>query len=228
VRTILLIEDETAIADAAGYALETEGFRVLRTALGQEGLALLQSDPTIALVVLDIGLPDGNGFDVCRAIRRFSELPVLFLTARSDEVDRIVGLELGADDYVTKPFSPRELAARVKAILRRVQPAAEESASNGFELDEGRARVRWCSQWLALTRYEYLILKVLISQPERIFSRAQIMDQVWQEPEASLERAVDTHIKSLRQKLRAVTPEYDPITTHRGFGYSLAVRPRAP
>ena len=119
---ILIVEDEAAIADTLIYALETEGFGVHWCRLGGDGMELLGREP-IDLVVLDVGLPDGNGFELCKAIRRFSEVPVIFLTARGDEVDRIVGLEIGADDYVVKPFSPREVAARVKAILKRVQPA---------------------------------------------------------------------------------------------------------
>lgn len=221
--TILLIEDESAIADTVIYALETEGFRVRWVSLGAEGIAALQADTTIASVILDVGLPDTNGFEVCKAIRRFSEVPILFLTARNEEVDRIVGLEIGADDYVSKPFSPRELAARVKVILRRLQGAAAVSAADtGFTLDEARARIAYHGQWLTLTRFEYLILKLLLAQPERVFSRAQIMDRVWPEPEASLERVVDTHIKSLRSKLRAVHGGDDPITTHRGLGYSIS------
>ena len=222
--TILLIEDESAIADTVLYALETEGFRVQWVSLGADGISALQNYPSIAVVILDVGLPDTNGFEVCRAIRRFSEVPIIFLTARNEEVDRIVGLEIGADDYVTKPFSPRELAARVKVILRRLQavPSAAVAADNGFTLDEARARIAYCGQWLTLTRFEYLILKLLLSQPERVFSRAQIMDRVWPEPEASLERVVDTHIKSLRGKLRAVHGDEEPITTHRGLGYSIS------
>lgn len=221
--TILLIEDESAIADTVVYALETEGFQVQWLSLGGEGIAALQGNPSIAAVILDIGLPDSNGFDVCKAIRRFSEVPIIFLTARNEEVDRILGLEIGADDYVSKPFSPRELAARIKVILRRLQTSAPAAAAGtGFTLDEARARIAFRGQWLTLTRFEYLILKLLLSQPERVFSRAQIMDRVWPEPEASLERVVDTHIKSLRSKLRAVDDGEEPITTHRGLGYSIS------
>jgi len=217
---ILIVEDEAAIADTLIYALETEGFGVHWCRLGGDGMELLGREP-IDLVVLDVGLPDCNGFELCKAIRRFSEVPVIFLTARGDEVDRIVGLEIGADDYVVKPFSPREVAARVKVILKRVQPATTASPEHGFEVDTRRARIRYQGRLLELTRYEYLILKTLLEQPERVFSRDQIMDRVWQEPGASLDRAVDTHIKTLRAKLHRVSPDQDPIRTHRGLGYSI-------
>jgi two-component system catabolic regulation response regulator CreB len=217
---ILIIEDEAPIADTLIYALQTEGFQVQWCRLGRDGMEVLERDP-IDLVVLDVGLPDTNGFELCKAIRRFSEVPVIFLTARGDEVDRIVGLEIGADDYIVKPFSPREVAARVKAILKRTKPAPAVPAVHGFELDTGRARIRYQGRLLELTRYEYLILKTLLEQPERVFSRDQIMDRVWQEPGASLDRAVDTHIKTLRAKLHRVSPDQDPIRTHRGLGYSI-------
>lgn len=222
-QTILLIEDEAAIADTVVYALETEGFSCLWCTLGQEGVERLRSTTSIALVILDAGLPDGNGFEFCKTIRLFSTVPIIFLTARNEEVDRIVGLEIGADDYVSKPFSPRELVARIKTILRRVtsaQSAMPVKNLNNFMLDELQAQIHYYGQKLELTRYEYLILKMFIMQPARVFSRTQIMDQVWPEPEVSLERVVDTHIKSLRAKLRRVH-DHDPIKTHRGLGYSL-------
>lgn len=225
---ILIIEDEAAIADTLLYALRNEGFEVCWKALAQEGLAHLETQAA-DLVILDIGLPDENGFEVCKRIRTFSEVPVMFLTARREEVDRIVGLEIGADDYITKPFSPREVAARVKTILRRTRAVPPDSiadrsdhkAGESFRLDDERKRISFMGRALSLTRYEYFLLKALLSQPERIFSRAQLMDQIWDEPEASFERAVDTHIKSLRAKLREVAPERNPIQTHRGLGYSL-------
>jgi len=223
--SILLIEDEAAIADAVGYALETEGFECRWCQLGREGLDALAGGG-YALVILDVGLPDISGFEVCKTIRRSSEVPIIFLTARAEEVDRVVGLEIGGDDYVSKPFSPRELVARVKVILRRVAP--REPAGRGdsaFDIDVAKAQIRYQGQLLELTQYEYLILKLLLQQPERVFSRAQIMDRVWQAPETSLERVVDTHIKSLRAKLRAVNDDMEPIKTHRGLGYSIRLAP---
>lgn len=221
--TILLVEDESAIADAVVYALETEGFRVHWVRLGRDGLARIERGD-IALTVLDVGLPDGNGFEFCKAIRRLSSVPILFLTARDAEVDRIVGLEIGGDDYVTKPFSPRELAARVKAILRRTRPDAPALIPHCFELDPGRALIRYCGIALELTRYEYLILKTLLHHPQQVFTRGQIMHRVWSTPDESEERAVDTHIKGLRAKLREIAADQDPIKTHRGIGYSIEAR----
>jgi two-component system catabolic regulation response regulator CreB len=221
VQTILLIEDEAAIADTVLYALKSEGFATEWFSLGGEGVAWLRRHADTALLILDVGLPDGNGFEFCKAIRRFSDIPIIFLTARNDEVDRIVGLEIGADDYVGKPFSPRELAARVKAILKR-SAGNNVRRESDFEVDAARARIRFHDSWLDLTRYEFLVLKMLLQQPERIYSRAQIMDQVWSAPEESLDRVVDTHIKTLRAKLRAVREDADPIKTHRGMGYSIS------
>ncbi len=222
--TILLIEDESSIADMVLYALKSEGFDTEWHRLGRDGIAWLRRYPDTALLILDIGLPDGNGFEFCKEIRRFSEIPVVFLTARNEEIDRIVGLEIGGDDYMGKPFSPRELTARVKAILKRSRQAerVEEKGGSVFEIDAARCRIRYYDSWLELTRYEYEVLRTLLSYPERIYSRTEIMDRVWPEPGESLERAVDTHIKTLRAKLRRVSEDEDPITTHRGMGYSIS------
>lgn len=228
--SILLIEDEAAIADTLVYALGSEGFHVHWHRLGQEGIACLESEP-IDLVILDIGLPDEDGFALCRRIRQRWELPIIFLTARKEEVDRVVGLEIGADDYVTKPFSPRELAARVKAILRRIGSNAQETNQDGdhpvqagpFLIDDGRKRIRFRDQWLELTPCEYRILQALASRPEQVFSRDALMDQAWDNPDHSFDRAVDTHIKTLRSKLRRIDPDSNPIRTHRGLGYSVCL-----
>jgi len=217
---ILLIEDEAAIADNVVYALETEGFRVEWKSLGQEGLASVKEKGP-DLLILDVGLPDGNGFELCKQIRAFSEVPIIFLTARAEEIDRIVGLEIGADDYVTKPFSPRELAARVKVILKRSGSNGSQTSDDSFEIDNERSAISFRGQRLDLTRYEYLVFKLLLNRPQRIFSRSEIMDQVWDEPETSFDRAVDTHIKTLRSKLREVCEGKDAIKTHRGMGYSF-------
>jgi len=218
--TILLVEDDRPIADNVVMALAREGLTCRHVALAAEGLALLRGGG-FDLAILDVGLPDGNGFDLCRKLRGFSDVPVIFLTARSDEIDRVVGLEIGADDYVLKPFSPRELAARVKTILRRSRPAIAAPAAAPtalIEVDPDRARVLCRGHVLDLSRAEYLILKAMAARPEKVFSRAELMDAAGL-AEASLERAVDTHIKALRAKLAALGA--DPIRTHRGLGYSL-------
>lgn len=221
---ILIIEDEPAIADTLIYALRTEGFEPEWCATGRAGLAAL-AVRTFALVVLDVGLPDGSGFDVCKQIRTRLTVPVLFLTARSSELDRVLGLELGGDDYLVKPFSPRELTARVKAILRRTQgngtAGVTATAAPELVVDEDRCTVRYRGVLLELTRYEFRLAKVLAAKPGRVFSRDQLMTAAWEDPGASLDRTVDAHVKSLRAKFRAVSPDYDPIQTHRGLGYSL-------
>jgi two-component system, OmpR family, catabolic regulation response regulator CreB len=228
---ILIVEDEPAIADTLVYALKTEGFDPEWCATGRAGLAALAAK-SFALVVLDVGLPDGSGFDVCKTIRRHSSVPVLFLTARNTELDRVLGLEIGGDDYLAKPFSPRELTARVKAILRRVNggPTPEEPLHSResekkpaaeFVVDEERCTIVFRGVALDLTRYEFRLLRVLITKPGRVFSRDQLMTAVWEDPGASLDRTVDAHIKLLRAKLRVIAPDADPIQTHRGLGYSL-------
>lgn len=222
--TVLVVEDETAIAETLVYALKTEGFEPLWKTTGREALAALDAQP-VALVVLDVGLPDANGFDVCRELRKRHAVPVIFLTARSGEVDRIVGLELGADDYMAKPFSPRELTARVRAVLRRSQAAGAAAPDAGkpteWAHDEARCRITYRGQALDLTRNEYRLLGALLGAPGRVFSRDQLMTAAWDDPGAALDRTVDAHIKTLRAKLRDVAPEAEPIETHRGLGYSL-------
>ncbi len=216
---ILIIEDEPAIADNIVYALETEGFQCRWCATGGEGLLALAEK--FDLAVLDVGLPDISGFDLCKEIRKRHDLPILFLTARAGEIDRVVGLEIGADDYVVKPFSPRELAARIKAILRRTAPAAAPQPSLPFRVDTDRLIIAYFEAPLELSRYEYRLLLVLLEKPGRVWSREQLMERAWDSPESSLDRTVDAHVKSLRAKLREVKPDIDPIRTHRGMGYAL-------
>jgi two-component system catabolic regulation response regulator CreB len=221
--SILLVEDDRPIAENVILALARENLACQHVSLSSEGLALLRAGG-FDLAILDIGLPDGNGLDLCRVLRGFSDIPVIFLSARSDEIDRVVGLEIGADDYVAKPFSPRELAARVKAILRRGRAAvtaAETTAPELLAVDAERALISCRGRPLDLSRTEYLILKAMAARPEKVFSRAELMDAAGL-AEASLERSVDTHIKALRAKLAACALDADPIRTHRGLGYSLA------
>jgi two-component system catabolic regulation response regulator CreB len=222
--TILVVEDEPAIADTLQYALESEGFQCLRLEVGAGVAEVLDRQP-VALVVLDIGLPDMSGIEVCRRIRQRHDVPIIFLTARGGELDRVVGLEIGADDYVSKPFSPRELAARVKAVLRRARPGNASPQppppAAAFALDEERLQITYFGKPLELSRYEYRLLAVLLKRPGRVYSREQLLELAWDEPEASLDRTVDAHVKNLRAKLRDVRPEIDPIATHRGTGYSL-------
>ncbi|EOI5720299.1 two-component system response regulator CreB [Cronobacter dublinensis] len=225
--TVWLVEDETSISDALAYVMQLEGFTVRAFERGLPALdAARHALPD--LVVLDVGLPDISGFELCRQLlAAHPSLPVLFLTARSEEVDKLIGLEIGADDYVAKPFSPREVCARVRTILRRLQKQQSGTQSvvraGSFELNDDAAHIAWCGQPLPLTRYEFLLLKTLLLAPGRVYSRQQLMDKVWGDANDSFDRTVDTHIKTLRAKLRAVNPDASPINTHRGLGYSLTV-----
>ena len=227
---ILIAEDEPAIADAVLYALRSEGLEAEHCLLGRE-IAPRVRQGGVDVVVLDVGLPDCSGFDVCRELRNskeawVSEVPVIFLTARNDEIDRVLGLELGADDYMAKPFSPRELVARVRARLRRSQAGHEpgrESVKGEFQIDHEGHRIRFRGNTLELTRYEYVLLSALLHRPGAILSRAQLMDRGWDSDADSADRTVDTHIKTLRVKLRAAGAENDPIRTHRGLGYALEI-----
>ncbi len=218
---ILIVEDEPAIADTIQYALETDGFDAICLSSGAPVVDLLQKE-AIALIILDIGLPDINGLELCKQIRKDHTLPIIFLTARADEIDRVVGLEIGGDDYVTKPFSPRELTARVKAVLRRTRTASPTSmGASVFQIDQSRRLIQYFGETLDLSRYEYRILKTFIRRPGHIYSRDKLMEMVWEEPEASMDRTVDAHIKNIRAKLKALQPEIEAIITHRGRGYAL-------
>ncbi|MGB7816775.1 MAG: two-component system response regulator CreB [Methylotenera sp.] len=220
---ILIVEDEPAIAETLIYACKEAGIGTTHKLFGHEAVAEINQN-TFDFVVLDVGLPDMTGFDVCKQIRAKSDVPILFLTARNHEIDRIIGLEIGADDYVTKPFSPREVVARIHAILRRASRNSnhdKNSQATTFLLDESACRIQYRGQPLNLTRYEYLLLKTLVLQPKRVFSRDQLMDIVWAQAENTLERTVDAHIKTLRAKLRQIDAANEAIITHRGMGYSL-------
>ncbi|MBG8558089.1 MULTISPECIES: two-component system response regulator CreB [Pseudomonas] len=219
---ILIVEDEAAIADTLIFALQGDGHSTEWVTLGSAALEQQRQRPA-DLIILDIGLPDINGFETCRQLRRFSEVPVMFLSARDGEIDRVVGLEIGADDYVVKPFSPREVAARVRAILKRMTPRSEpEAPETPFSIDSQRLQISYRGQSLNLTRHEFRLLQCLLEQPERVFSREQLLDATGVPAEAGYERNVDSHIKSLRAKLRTVQADAEPIQTHRGLGYSYS------
>ena len=232
-KQILCVEDDAAILMPLRYALEREDWVVSWANTGTQAIAMVEQQ-TFDFIILDVGLPDLNGFEVCKKIRHFNQTPLLFLTARDDEIDRIVGLEIGADDYCTKPFSSREIVSRIKAIWRRMEIQNQLQQQNKTTLVDVKAttsktwqcqdesiQIQYLGTVLQLTRYEYRLLKLLIDHPEQVFSRQQLMDHIWEHPEHSLERTVDTHIKGLRQKLRYISTEHDPIITHRGFGYSM-------
>lgn len=224
---VLLVEDETSIADTLVYALETEHFEVTHVTTAGDALKIFADNYDLA--ILDVGLPDISGFDLCGEIRKSSALPVLFLTARDSEIDRILGLELGGDDYVTKPFSPREVAARVRAILRRAAATsapdtqATAGSSHGPLCHDSDAMTISChGRVMNLTAHEYKLLVALMSQPGRIFTREQLLIKAWEDPGSAMDRTVDAHIKSLRAKIRECTKDgSDPIETRRGLGYTL-------
>lgn len=214
---VLIVEDEQRIADTLIFALEKENFLVTHVMLGADALEKLKDDD-FDFAILDVGLPDISGFDVCKTIRQSSQIPLLFLTARDDEVDRIVGLEIGADDYVTKPFSPREVTARIKAILKRSGTAAG-NGQPGLVHQADESQVYYLGEPLPLTLAEYRILSRLMSSPGRVYSRAELLDTIGASEE-SLDRSVDTHIKTLRTKLNSAGAP-NLIRTRRGLGYSL-------
>lgn len=214
---ILLVEDEGAIAQTVEFALRAAGFEVAHALTARAALRLAAASP-FDLAVLDVGLPDLDGYALCTELRRARELPVIFLTARDGEADRVHGLELGGDDYIAKPFSLRELVARVRAVLRRGQGAAPAS---GFSHDPEGHRIHYRGRLLELTRYEYRLLAALLQRPGAILTRAQLLDRAWGADSDSTDRTVDTHIKTLRAKLREIDPDADPIRTQRGLGYSL-------
>jgi two-component system catabolic regulation response regulator CreB len=221
-KSVLIVEDEPVIAETILYALETEGFHGVRVGTAGEAHRAL-GERAFDLAILDVGLPDQSGFELCRAIRKTSAIPLFFLTARSEEVDRVVGLEMGADDYIAKPFSPRELTARIKALFRRLDGAVPKSKPGSpFRIEEEFARIRFRDESLDLTRTEFRLLRLLCRRPGRVYSRSEILDAISDNPDMSLDRTIDSHVKFLRAKLKKVDPEREWIVTHRGFGYALA------
>lgn len=235
---ILLVEDESGIADTLRYVLATDGFTPVWCSTAEEAIRQFQAELP-ALAVLDVGLPDLNGFELFRRLQALpggSQVPMVFLTARSDEIDRVVGLELGADDYIAKPFSPRELVARVRTILRRsarlsaapvpvVPPLMTPPATSIpaiWHLDEERHQIRFYGRLLELSRYEYGVLRLLVQRPGRVFTRDELLLAVWGDDNDSFDRTVDAHIKTLRAKLKLVAPALEPIRTLRGTGYALS------
>ncbi len=208
---VLIVEDELGIAESLRYLLERERFGVIHVTTLAEARRRIDG---VGFVILDLGLPDGSGSELLREVRRTSGVPVLVLTSRSDEVDRVVGLELGADDYVVKPFSPREVVARVKTILRR----AGVAPTSGLVLDQGTRRATFEGRELSLTRTEFDLLAALRERPDRVLTREALLDRVWAEVSVT-DRTVDVHIKSLRKKLQEAGAPDELIETVRGVGY---------
>ena len=220
-QTVVVVEDDPAIADLLDLYLRQAGYRVLQAPSGERGLELAAQHRPV-LMVLDIGLPGIDGLEVCRRVRVDSTLPILFLTARDGEIDRVLGLELGADDYVTKPFSPREVVARVKAILRRGEAAAAGPGSvvevgDGIEVDLARREARVAGQPVALANREFDLLAFLAAHQGQALSRQQLLDGAWGADWYGDERTVDVHVRQLRKKLG----EDLPLATVWGVGYRL-------
>jgi len=227
---VLLVEDDPSIADVQMDHLRAAGFRVEHLSRGDLVERHVRAMPP-DLVILDVMLPGMDGTEVCRTLRGFSQVPIIMVTARSDEHDRLLGFGIGADDYVCKPFSPQELVARVRVALRRGQPPAAlpppaPSGAGMGELvviDSARQRVLCRAEVLDLTRHEYRLLAVMLSQPGRVFSRASLLDQSYDDPTGVFDRAVDSHVKNLRRKFAAVAPEHLIIHSVYGMGYRVEV-----
>ncbi len=222
-RTILIVDDEPHIREVVRFALQKAGYTTLEAVNGEKALALV-ADQAPDLVVLDIMLPDIEGTEICRRIRITSHIPILFLSSKNEEIDRVLGLELGGDDYLTKPFSPRELVARVKAILRRadgsVGPGEEEPLRhNLLQLDLERCRAIWDGRDVTLTATEFGLLRALLGRPGKVYSRSELMERAYEGASVVSERTLDSHIRRVREKFRAVGG--DPIETVHGFGYQL-------
>ena len=214
---ILIVEDEEKLAQLLGDYLRQEGYEVALLYRGDEVETWLGANP-VDLVLLDLMLPGKSGLDVCKAIRARSEVPIIMVTARVDEIDRLLGLELGADDYVCKPFSPREVVARVKAVLRRSK-RAEAPAPDGLVLDEAGMRARIAGKDLALTAVEFALLKVLVAHPGRIYTRDQLMDAMYRDERVVSDRTVDSHVKKIRRKIAEIVPDREVIHSVYGVGY---------
>jgi DNA-binding response OmpR family regulator len=223
-KKILVVDDEPKIIQLTQDYLENAGFSVISAGDGERALAIIQVEKP-DLVVLDLGLPGMDGLDVCRSIRKTSNLPIIMLTARDEETDKLVGLELGADDYITKPFSPKELVARVRSVLRRSELAQEEREVirvGDVTLDLPRMQVTVGDEEIELTATEFQLLQALASQPGRIFTRSQLLNAVHGVAIESYERAIDAHIKNIRRKLEPVPREPRYIQTIYGVGYRFS------
>ncbi|PUE26228.1 two-component system response regulator BaeR [Limnohabitans sp. JirII-29] len=220
-RHILVVEDDARIAQLLLDYLAHEGWRASSESDGNQALHAVQRQMP-DLVLLDVMLPGMDGVSLCRAIRQFSDVPIMMITARVDEVDRLLGLNTGADDYVCKPFSPREVMARVHALLRRSQSHGKAHIKP-WEIQDEAMRIAWRGQSLNLTPLEYRLLRLFISQPGRVFSRAQLLEALHLELRDISDRAIDTHVKNLRRKIQAIEPDANCLTSVYGVGYRFEI-----
>ncbi len=217
---ILIVEDEPKLAALLADYLTAASYKTQIIADGREVVPAVKAAPP-DLILLDLMLPGRDGIDVCRELRTFSEIPVIMVTARVEEIDRLLGLEIGADDYICKPFSPREVVARVRAILRRAQRGAAAPAATGLTIDEAQYRAAFNGRELDLTPVEFRLLNTLAAAPGRVFSRQQLLDNLYEDHRVVTDRTVDSHIKNLRRKLDEVSPEQELIRSIYGVGYKL-------
>jgi two-component system response regulator BaeR len=227
-KTVLIVEDESKIAELLHDYLVSSGFAATIVDRGDLAIAEVRKS-TPALMLLDIMLPGMDGMDVCREIRKFSNVPIIMLTARVEEIDRVIGLELGADDYICKPFSPREVLARVKAVLRRTRPQATDLQLNigPISMDCGAREVTIGGRPVNLTPNEFALLKALLERPHRVFTRGELLTLVQGYSADGYERTIDSHIKNVRKKMAENGAEQEIITTVHGVGYKLGITPRA-
>ena len=220
---VLIVEDEKKLADIMIAYLNKEQFRVTHYESGS-GVSdwIKNNQPNI--ILLDLMLPDVNGKDLCKEIRQFSTVPIIMVTAMIDEIDRLIGLELGADDYVCKPFSPKEVIARVKAVLRRSEGDFNQGEIyDAFQVNDETYSIKLHGDRLDLTPVEFRLLKMFIQSPGRVFNRDQILDNIFEDGRIVLDRTVDTHVKNLRHKLKTASPEHDYVRSVYGIGYSFEI-----
>jgi two-component system, OmpR family, response regulator BaeR len=220
--TILVVEDDRAMAVALRDGFEFDGYEVVSAGDGVTALELA-SERKPDLIVLDVMLPGRDGLELCKDIRAFSRVPIIMATARAEEIDRLLGLELGADDYICKPYSPREVVARVKAVLRRMQPADPAAVASDLILDAAGHRIRWHGAEVELTAVEFQLFAALYREPGRIYSRGQLMDRIYSDQRIVSDRTIDSHIKKLRKKLAELRPDEELIHSVYGAGYRYEV-----
>ncbi len=220
---VLIVEDEKKLADILIAYLNKEQFRVTHYESGS-GVTDWVKNNKPNIILLDLMLPDVNGKDLCKEIRQFSTVPIIMVTAMIDEIDRLIGLELGADDYVCKPFSPKEVVARVKAVLRRSEGDFNQGEIyDAFEVNDETYSIKLNGDRLDLTPVEFRLLKMFIQSPGRVFNRDQILNNIFEDGRIVLDRTVDTHVKNLRHKLKTASPEHDYVRSVYGIGYSFEI-----
>ena len=218
---VLVVEDDRKISDLLQNYLRASGYEAIAAYDGRDALRQIERQvPDV--VILDLMLPGMDGISVCKAVRAFSDVPILMLTARIDEVDRLLGLDTGADDYVCKPFAPREVIARIRALLRRAEGRVKTS-TKPWEIEDASFRISWRGQWLPLTRIEFMMFRLLLSRPGRVYSRDQLLASVHDSQHDISDRAIDTHIKNLRKKVQAVDQGHDCIASVYGVGYRFDI-----